>query len=102
MVDLIAPHFKTRFCNERFVLHDVKRNKLTIYNGKELLTFTSDEPVYVYLDKDEIEFQKLWQSYFNSVTIKERKNLKMQNNCLPRRYRKNMIEFLEEYESPET
>lgn len=102
VVDLIAPHFKTRFCNERFVLHDVKRNKLTIYNGKELLTFTSDEPVYVYLDKDEIEFQKLWQSYFNSVTIKERKNLKMQNNCLPRRYRKNMIEFLEEYESPKT
>lgn len=102
VVDLIAPHFKNRFINERFILHDVTRNKITVYNGKELLTFLSDQPITVYLDKDEIEFQKLWQSYFNSVNIKERKNLKQQDNYLPRRYRKNMSEFLEEYRSPIT
>lgn len=93
VVDVVAQHFQSRFCNEKFILHDVKRNKITVYNG-QLATFISDEPITVYLDKDEIEFQRLWGVYFTSVNVKERKNLRLQSNYLPRRYRRNMTEFL--------
>lgn len=94
IVDLIAPHFRGRFPNERFILHDIKRNILSAYNGKDLITLKSDKPITVYLDKEEIEFQGLWQTYFNHVAVMERKNPRLQANYLPHRYRRNMNEFL--------
>lgn len=93
IVDLVAPHFKRRMPKERFIIHDVKRNIYTIYDGVNLLTFKSDKPVTVFLDESEIDFQNLWSTYFKSVAIKERKNKKLQDNFLPRRYRKHMSEF---------
>lgn len=94
VVDLVAPHFKERFPKEKFIIHDTRRNIFSVYNGKDILTFKSDQPITIYLDKEEIEFQGLWQTYFNSVNIKERKNTRLQDNSLPRRYRVNMSEFL--------
>lgn len=99
IVDLIAPHFKKRLPNEKFILHDTKRNILTAYDGKNLITLKSDKPVTVYLDKDEIEFQNLWQTYFDYAPVFERKNLRQQANFLPHRYRRNMSEFLGTLES---
>lgn len=99
IADLLAPHFKGRFPNEKFIIHDVKRNILTIYNGKDVMTFQSRQPITVYLDSGEMEFQNLWRVYFNSVNIKERKNEKLQANFLPRRYRKHMTEFLDDVNS---
>lgn len=94
VVDLIAPHFKGRFPDDKFIIHDVKRNIFSAYDGKNIHTFASDKPITVFLDRDEIEFQNLWRTYFNAVTIKERKNERLQSNYLPRRYRKSMTEFL--------
>lgn len=94
IVDLVAPHFRGRFPDEKFIIHDVKRNILCVYDGKDISTFASDTPITVYLDEDEIEFQNLWRTYFDSVNITERKNKKLQDGFLPRRYRKHMSEFL--------
>lgn len=99
IVDLVAPHFKTRLPNERFIIHDVKRNIFSVYNGKDIVTFKSNNPITVYLDEDEVAFQKLWGTYFESVAIKERKNKKLQDNFLPHRYRKHMSEFTGNYSS---
>lgn len=96
IVDLLAPHFNKRFPKEKFVLHDDKRHLLCICDGKNTMTFKSQEPITVYLDDDEVEFQNLWRVYFNSVSIKERRNQKLQDDYLPRRYRKRMTEFLED------
>lgn len=96
IVDLLAPHFNKRFPKEKFVLHDDKRHLLCICDGKNTMTFKSQEPITVYLDDDEVEFQNLWRVYFNSVSIKERKNQRLQDNYLPRRYRKRMTEFLDD------
>jgi probable DNA metabolism protein len=45
--------------------------------------------------QNEQQFQKLWQTFFDSVTIKERKNLKLQRQMVPLKYRKDMTEFKE-------
>lgn len=99
VVDLIAPHFKGRFPDDKFIIHDVKRNILSAYDGTNIHTFASDKPITVFLDRGEIEFQNLWRTYFNAVTIKERKNEKLQSNYLPSRYRKNMTEFLNGFDT---
>lgn len=92
--DLIAPHFKSRFPTQQFIIHDVKRNKMVLYDGKELHKIALSTPVTMYLSSAEKNFQSLWKTYFNSVNIKERKNERLQDHYLPRRYRKNMNEFL--------
>ena len=94
IVDLVAPHFAKRFSGERFIIHDTKRNLICAYDGKSLQTIKNDGPVSVFLTEDERIFDNLWKTYFKSVNIESRKNLKQQDNYLPRRYRKNMNEFL--------
>lgn len=93
IIDLVAPHFAKRFSNEKFVIHDTKRNLLALYYKNQIKIIQNDQPVVAYLSKDETEFKALWQTYFKSVSIKERKNTRLQDNYLPRRYRKNMSEF---------
>ena len=94
IVDLVAPHFAKRFPGERFIIHDTKRNLLALYDGKDIKTIKIDRPVTVFLSEDEKEFRDLWKTYFSSVNIQSRNNKKAQDNYLPRRYRKNMTEFL--------
>lgn len=92
--DLIAPHFAARFPSQRFVIHDVKRNIVSLFDGKEIKTVPLLGGVTVFLSEDEKDISSLWKTYISSVTIRERKNIRAQDNFLPRRYRKNMTEFL--------
>ena len=91
--DLLAPHFKARFPSEKFIIHDVKRNVIALYDGKDVKILRSKKPLTVYLDGNEADMRSLWKTYFSAVNIKERKNKKLQDNYLPTRYRKNMTEF---------
>ena len=93
VVDLVAPHFARRFSGEKFIIHDTKRKLLAVYDGKSLKTVLNDSPVTVYLSTEEEQFRKLWKTYFDSVSIESRKNKRLQDNFLPRRYRKDMTEF---------
>lgn len=91
--DLLSSHFKKRFSSQKFIIHDTRRNKFVLYDGKEVYTFNGDSAITVYLSGEEKNFQSLWKTYFDSINIKERKNTRQQDNYLPRRYRKNMSEF---------
>lgn len=91
---LLAPHFKERIKIIPFIIHDVKRNILALYNGKEIKVVYCDTPLAIYLSPQEKEMQTLWKRYFESVNIESRKNKKQQDNYLPRRYRKHMNEFI--------
>ena len=91
---LLAPHFKERIKIIPFIIHDVKRNILALYNGKDIKTVYCDKPLSIYYSTQEKQMQALWQGYFDSVNIESRKNTKQQDNYLPRRYRKHMNEFI--------
>ncbi len=92
ITDLIAPHFIKRF-NMPFIIHDVKRNKLCLFDGKKAVFIKHDKPLSIYLSEKEEEIERLWKRYFKSVNIKSRPHIKQQANYLPRRYRKYMPEF---------
>lgn len=90
---IIADHFADRLKNEKFIIHDVKRNIAVVsYNGKWQITdfYLENELEY---SKEEVEFQKLWRGYFNQIAIKDRENINLQFNFVPARYRKNLVEF---------
>ena len=91
---ILSTHFISRYNGLPFIIHDVKRNFLCLYDGKKARYFTPEKPLSIYLSSGEENMQRLWKNYFNSVNIKERPHKKQQDNYLPRRYRKNMCEFL--------
>ena len=89
--DLLLPHFKARFSEFAFVLHDVKRSKAAVYDGKNDFVAPLAQ-ADVLISADELEWQSLWKQYYNAVNIPERERLKQMRSYLPVRYWKFMIE----------
>ena len=83
--DLLAPHFRKRLPEFPFVLHDVKRKKATVYDGKN--TFNAYLPqANVLISADETEWQSLWKGYYQAVNIPCRERLKQMKGYMPVRY----------------
>lgn len=92
ITELIAPHFSDRLRGIPFVIHDVKRNRIAVSDGRSVKYGYTDLPAEINLSHDEETFVSLWKRYFNTVNIPERKNTRQQDNYMPRRYRKYMNE----------
>lgn len=97
---LAIPHFKDRFSDQKWVIYDVKRRygfyydlhtvvEMTLDNDEHLLSGKLDEKM---MAEDEKIFQDLWKGYFKSMTIKERINLKLQRQHMPKRFWKYLTE----------
>jgi len=97
---LILEHFKDRFADQKWIIYDVKRNYGFYYDLKTVTEMTLDSTNLFpegkldeeLMAKDEKLFQELWKGYFKSMTIKERINLKLQRQHLPKRYWKYLTE----------
>lgn len=89
--DLLVPHFRTRFGQFPFVIHDVGRKKAAVYDGEH--TFTAPlERAELALSSDEEAWQDLWKKYYKSVNIPSRERLKQMRGYMPVRYWKFMPE----------
>lgn len=93
VVYFLGKHFKKRFNNQNFIIHDINRKIAYIHTNefKGIQNVASFEQPQI--SKNEEKFDKLWKSFFNSVSIKERENLKLQQNQVPLLYRNMMNEF---------
>ncbi|MCL2356310.1 MAG: TIGR03915 family putative DNA repair protein [Defluviitaleaceae bacterium] len=91
---LLAEHFVERLMNQAWVIHDKRRKKAAIYDGKSYVV--AEVPAgaeFSYAD-GELETQELWVQFFNALAITERKNKKLQRQLLPFHFRGNMTEFV--------
>ena len=97
ILPLIAKHFEMRLRNSFWIIKDENRNIYAIYNKKRIFYITEEniEP-YIKLSEEELEIENLWKTFFQTVSIKERKNLKCQRNFMPKKYWKNIIEMEKE------
>lgn len=97
ILSLIAPHFADRLNNENFMIYDEGRKVAAIHSK-------NTEPVLMEMDQEMIraldhskskqkEYEALWKTFYESISIKERENWKLQRNNLPLRFRGNMTEF---------
>lgn len=95
ILHLIVPHFISRLPNEKFIIHDIKRNIGAVYNGEkwDLFDLELDKSKSIPSSSKEEEYDKLWQEYFKTIAIKNRENPKVQKGYMPVRYWKNLNEF---------
>lgn len=92
LLGLMIPHFKARLADQLWVIHDTKRKKAAFYN-KETVHISELEDVGVLdFSGTERDFQRMWRTYFDHIAILERKNPKLQNQKMPKKYWKFLIE----------
>lgn len=92
IITFISPHFKERFKDQNWIIHDTKRNLASLYNTKQLRISYMDLSNIPDLHSDELKFQKLWKNYYKHIAIKSRINPKLQKHFMPKRYWKNLTE----------
>jgi len=92
ILELLGHHFISRLPNENFIIHDKTRNLVLLYNKQDYF-ITNDENLEITsLSEEEILFQNLWTTFYNSIGIKERKNSKLRTKCMPKKYWQDLIE----------
>ncbi len=97
--NIVAPlgaHFAKRLNPYNFIIHDTKRALAYWKNdtGGEIHEVAAfEQPLR---SASEEKFQKLWKTFFDSVTIPARRNIKLQKKWVPLLYRRYMTEFTAE------
>lgn len=101
VLPLVTGHFKDRFSDQRWLIYDVRREYGYYYDlttitevnfetkESHLITGMLNEEL---MAKDEKLFQQMWQEYFKSISIKERKNPRLHKQNMPVRFWKYLIE----------
>lgn len=94
VLPIIAPYFAERNATVQWIIHDTTRNSAILFKDEEwqIVDFTLNKAIPYH--KDEQEYQEMWCSYFKTIAIKERKNLKLQRQFAPKRYWKHLVEQL--------
>ncbi|MBP7654068.1 TIGR03915 family putative DNA repair protein [Candidatus Dependentiae bacterium] len=102
IIYFLVNHFINRMADQKFIIHDVARNLAVYYdtvfwesviiNELGIKCCCCEEEDSEKLAVDEKKYQKLWQAYFKSIAIPQRKNSRLQRQFMPRRYWKYLIE----------
>ena len=101
VLSLVSDFFTDRFGDQKWVIYDVKRNYGLYYNLFKTEVITFDQFHFNFQNgqlndeqaaSDELLFQTMWQTYFKSITIKERLNPKLHRQLLPKRFWKFLPE----------
>lgn len=102
----LAEHFSDRLPLENFLILDEGRDIYAVHPaGKEwfLVTgspgneadCTGQDSGEIILSEEERYYQELFRHFCHTISIEGRRNLKLQRNMLPLRFRSHMIEFFE-------
>lgn len=104
IIALLIPHFTARYAGQKWFIHDRRRNLGAYYDGREcrlvsgveinsqLAASLQGENTGIE-DEGEMLCRELWQEYFTSTTLEERRNEKLQRQHMPARYWKYLTEF---------
>lgn len=97
LTELIMPHFVDRFPEERFVIWDTVRNVAGVHvPGQNYIMLNLTENQVAMLQsytEDNMKAEQMWKAFVESISIKERENLKLQQNNIPLHFRTYMPEF---------
>ena len=99
ILPMLAGHFADRLPMENFLIFDESRELYAIHPAcKEWFLMSGkvvedEENGRVEVSAAEEYYQELFQSFCHSISIESRRNLKLQQNMLPLRFRPYMVEF---------
>lgn len=97
VLPFLGDHFSDRLPQENFMIYDATR-EMAVLHPKGCSYFLTDTQN---MDKDmlhkfspkELEYQRLWCGFFESIAIEARINPKLQNQNVFKRFRQDIIEF---------
>lgn len=104
VIGYVALHFKARFHNRRWILHDIGRNQALYWDGTSVESIEIDDDFTNYIRKhgevedsrlseDESYYQKLWSTFHTAIANMDRKNRNLQRQYMPKRYWKYLVEM---------
>lgn len=91
ILPLLADHFCRRL-PDRWVLHDVRRKRAALHEKGRWILKNTKFSFELIKTSDEELFQTLWQEFFRSTSVKERKDVRRQMRFLPKRTWPYLIE----------
>lgn len=102
ILPMLAEHFADRLPGENFIIRDEGRNLYAVHPaGREWFLMDGqgrkddmEETDNCKLSQEEKHYQELFRSFCHNISIEDRKNLKLQRNMLPLRFRLYMTEFM--------
>ncbi|NTW82091.1 MAG: DNA metabolism protein [Chlorobiaceae bacterium] len=88
----LALHFSKRLRAENWFIYDVRRRTAARWNRGTLMLGAIEQFTAPQLSDDEKKIQALWQTFFNTIAISERKNPRLQKSNMPMKYWKYLTE----------
>ncbi|MDR3315780.1 MAG: TIGR03915 family putative DNA repair protein [Coriobacteriales bacterium] len=92
VVPLIMDHFAARFNIQPFMIYDAVHGLTGVFDTERWWLVDARELQLPAHSLQEDEFQALWQTFFDTIAIEERKNPTCQRNFMPKRFWNNMCE----------
>ena len=95
ILQLLAPHFAKRLSNQKWLIHDLKRQIAVSYDKRKTLTgeLRSNFKMADFYAADEQKYQNLWRQFYDNIAIKERTKHKLRRQFMPQRYWKYLTEI---------
>jgi len=101
VLPLITGHFRLRFADQPWLIYDTRRDYGFFFDTTKLEQITIDNPAFSIVSgqlskeathPNEDKWQEMWKTYFKQIAIRERTNLKCQQNFMPKRFWKYLTE----------
>lgn len=95
ILEILGKHFKQRLRNEYWIIKDVRRNLICLYDKKDILILNSDSfSLHTTNNSDnEDKYKNMWTLFYNTIGIESRKNDRCRMNFMPKRYWKYITEM---------
>lgn len=74
------------------MLHDKNRNIVLLYNTKTYNIVDANNLVLPSISKEEHYYQDLWNCFYHTIGIKERKNSRLRMQFMPKKYWQDLVE----------
>ena len=97
LLEIVAPHFEDRFPGENFIIYDTARKKAAFHCKDQpffLRGLSEEEDRQLFhRSAGDKRFEKMWKLFFETISVEERENKKLQRNLLPHHFRRYMTEM---------
>jgi len=94
VVPLITDHFARRFNVQPFIIYDSVHGLASVFDTERWWLVSADEIRLPEHSRAEDDFQALWQTFYDTIAIEERRNPRCQRNFMPKRFWGNMCEHI--------
>lgn len=94
IVPLITDLFVRRLNIQPFIIYDSVHALASVFDTERWWLVSAHEITLPGMSRAEDDFQALWQTFYDTIAVEERKNPTCQRNFMPKRFWGNMCEHI--------